>query len=303
MRKQTWLPARRRPAFTLVELMIVITIIALLVAILLPAVGGVLRYADSVRCQSNLKQIAVSVLSYATDYNGAIPPTKVKRQDGTIYYWCNLLAMRDLGVENTAGKTGPGGDPLRTSQNSVLLCPSSTLTYVEEGDRFDRPDHDMAQGWCRLGNTKFATDCSYYWNGYTGNAPDLKRRIPSLYVDENLPNARESYHNIAEVPQRSHLAMVMDGVFWLDFMGTSKQQRIAARHGGEYGRRFLTNIAFYDAHVEAFDRYAPGTPRKWNLEEVVEEMHVEDLTKRHKMPIMPRQDLAGGPPYFLLPKR
>ena len=313
MRKRTWLPMQSRLAFTLVELMVVVSIIAVLVAILLPTVGGVMKYADNLQCQSNLKQIAMSVLSYTTDYQGAIPPTMVKRKGGAIYYWCNLLAMRDLAGENTAQKT-VGGQPVRTSQNTVLLCPSSPLTYVRENDggdetgRFLKPDHNLAQGWYRVGTTEFATDCSYYWNGYTGTDAELRRRIPSLYVDESASNPKQSYHNIAEVPQRSHLAMVMDGVFWLNYGNNLRPQRIAARHYGEYGSRFLTNIAFYDAHVEAFDRYAPGRwpNRNWALEEVVEEMHLPE-DKRHKMPIMnPRfrgEGLDGGPPYFLLPKR
>jgi len=307
MSKRTWLPARSRLAFTLVELMVVITIIAVLAAILLPAIGNVMRYADNLQCRNNLKQIAMSVLSYTTDYQGAIPPTMVKRGN-KIYYWCNLLAMRDLAGENTAGKTDAGGQPARTSQNTVLLCPSSSLDYVEENNSFDKPDDDLAQGWYRVGNTEFATDCSYYWNGYTGTDPDLKERIPSLYVDETTGNPRESYHNIAEIPQRSHLAMVMDGVFWLNYGNDLRPQRIAARHYGEHGSRFLTNIAFYDAHVEAFDRYAPGRlgHRTWTEEEVVEEMHLPE-EKRHKKPIMNPEfrgeDLEGGPPYFLLPKR
>ncbi len=312
MGKRTWLPAQSRPAFTLVELMVVITIIAVLAAILLPAIGGVMRHAENLQCRNNLKQIAMSVLSYTTDYQGAIPPTMVKRGN-KIYYWCNLLAMRDLAGENTAQKT-VGGQPVRTSQNTVLLCPSSSLAYVREDDTgdettpFTTPDHDLAQGWYRVGNTEFATDCSYYWNGYTGTDTKLRRRIPSLYVDEKVDNPRESYHNIAEIPQRSHLAMVMDGVFWLNYGNDLRPQRIAARHYGEYGSRFLTNIAFYDAHVEAFDRYAPGRlpHRNWAEEEVVEEMHLPE-EKRHKKPIMNPEfrgaDLEGGPPYFLLPKR
>jgi len=287
-------------------LLIVITILALLVAILVPAAGHVMKYAEVITCQANLRQIAMSVLNYTTDYQGAIPPTMVRRPDGTVYYWCNLLAVRDLAPENTANRTDASNQPIRTAQNTVLLCPSSTLAYVLESDAFLSPDDNLAQGWYRLGNTSLATDCSYYWNGYTGNNLELKRRIPSLYVDESRPNAKQSYHNISEIPQRSHLVMLTDGVFWLDFGGNARPQRIAARHSGEYGTRRMTVMAFYDAHVEQFDRYAPGEfPRRvWSREEVVEEMHLP-LDKRDKDPIMPRKNpvLSSGPPYFLLPKR
>ena len=100
--------------------------------------------------------------------------------------------------------------------------------------------------------------------------------------------------------------MLADGVFWLDFNGSARPQRIAARHPGEYGSRLMTVMAFYDGHVEQFDRYAPGdfARRNWSREEVVEEMHLPP-DKRDKDPIMPRKSpvLSGGPPYFLLPKR
>ena len=127
MSKRTWLPARSRLAFTLVELMVVITIIAVLAAILLPAIGNVMRYADNLQCRNNLKQIAMSVMSYTTDYQGAIPPTMVKRKGGKIYYWCNLLAMRDLAGENTAQKT-VGGQLMRCGTAPAAATSSCRTT-------------------------------------------------------------------------------------------------------------------------------------------------------------------------------
>jgi prepilin-type N-terminal cleavage/methylation domain-containing protein/prepilin-type processing-associated H-X9-DG protein len=60
----------RRRAFTLVELLVVIAIIALLMSILMPALGRVRKQAKLVICQSNLKQLSNACEMYAGDNDG-----------------------------------------------------------------------------------------------------------------------------------------------------------------------------------------------------------------------------------------
>lgn len=279
--------AGRRPAFTMVELMVVIVIIGVLVAILLPALGAVHQYALNIQCQSNLRQIATSVLSYTADYRGAIPPTY---DENSGLYWCNLLAVRDL----TAQKITRDNEP-KSVQDSVFMCPASTDERVRLNDTFSNPDDPKAQGWYRLGNNEFMTDCTYYWNGYTGSNTEYLQRFPSLKVPKNAPNRSEYYHDISEVKQRSMLAMVMDGVF---YDGHERPQRIAARHAGAAGNRRRTNIAFYDAHVEAFDR-EPDRDAGWSKEK-------NSDPESSLVPIMPRTNLevdSDKAPAFMMPKR
>src|SRR5206468_7029799 len=60
-------------AFTLIELLIVITIIAVLASIALPAYTGVKERGDQTKDLSNAKQIALALRQFAIDNNGAYP--------------------------------------------------------------------------------------------------------------------------------------------------------------------------------------------------------------------------------------
>jgi prepilin-type N-terminal cleavage/methylation domain-containing protein/prepilin-type processing-associated H-X9-DG protein len=66
-----------RRAFTLLELLIVIGIIALLIALLMPSLTRARAHARSVQCQSNLHQIGQNLLIYANQWKGWIYPPEM----------------------------------------------------------------------------------------------------------------------------------------------------------------------------------------------------------------------------------
>lgn len=68
------MPAVSKRAFTLVELLVVIGIIALLIAILLPALARAREQANTVKCQSNIKQLCTALVMYAGENKGKFPP-------------------------------------------------------------------------------------------------------------------------------------------------------------------------------------------------------------------------------------
>ncbi len=112
-------------AFTLVELLVVVAIIALLVAILLPALEKARYAARLAICKSNLRQIAISLTLYATDSNDWYPHI-------TKYYAGHLLVNTDTSPLNfpmlaayMGYSDGTDAHSVDARYNPIMRCPQA----------------------------------------------------------------------------------------------------------------------------------------------------------------------------------
>ena len=120
---------RKQYCFTLIELLVVIAIIAILAAILLPALNSARERGRAASCINNLKQFGNALPMYVEDNDGYNCWGSTKEWDG-----CRVGFHMFLGVYMGANKTHNGhvavndwDNKLVANQNEIFLCPSVPL--------------------------------------------------------------------------------------------------------------------------------------------------------------------------------
>ena len=240
----------RRRAFTLVELLVAMGIIAILIALLLPALVRARGAAAAVVCGSNLRQVALASINYAQDNEGYWPPASLNILTANLSRWHgnrpNLTTTFDfttsvlrpyLRVDKI--KQCPSWDPAVT--NAAIAFEAGCGGYGYNNHYIGTSTDVIAVQQTGLNPTK--------WDQRIGNVPAKQSMIqhPSAkvaFADTAMALGGGVMIEYSFVEPPTSLLWSANSVNWL-----TTSPSIHFRHNGH------ANIAWADAHV-TFERFA-----------------------------------------------
>jgi prepilin-type N-terminal cleavage/methylation domain-containing protein len=216
----------KRTGFTLIELLVVIAVIAILMALLLPALHHAKETSRRTVCRNNLSQIGRAMNQYAISYDNLFPPgDAVFGHD----IWCNYTSMWPLAHEVNLGYLLLTEIiPHPTSADHIFYCPSMDSRKSPNGwFMFSRPPNylDYLNNW---GKRRDPVNIGYdYRDSYDDDVlpPDYAARCPGI---GDIVSAW------------TDKAMVSD---------------IFTRAYGQYCHKIVYNVLFGDGSVRAYTDY------------------------------------------------
>jgi prepilin-type N-terminal cleavage/methylation domain-containing protein/prepilin-type processing-associated H-X9-DG protein len=166
-------------AFTLIELLVVIAIIALLTSILLPSLTRAKEMARSAVCRSNIRQLYLANLSYASDNNGYYVPAAADMFDGYggRLRWHGVRESSTVSSDPAKNNFDPTLGPLADSlcDGEVKQCPES-VNFETSGSKNAFEASCGGYGYNMIG-----VGSRTYEKGYTNEAVQLGMRTSEIY--------------------------------------------------------------------------------------------------------------------------
>jgi prepilin-type N-terminal cleavage/methylation domain-containing protein/prepilin-type processing-associated H-X9-DG protein len=232
-------PSYKKQGFTLMELLVVIAIIAMLLAILLPSLSKVKEIARATVCQSNMRQMSVTVTIYGNEHEGRVPPCRPGHPiSGPDHPWSDQHAVEwyYLLLETAGQFNADNYDEVYNDQSfkfeSFAHCP--TWKPAEESDAWD---------WGYGMNTQLL----YY------DKRDIRQLDPSGTY--RLPNTNFlKSPRIRDIPQPSEMAYCGDSPhYWFQMSAmswmTNKDEFLEALEDPDYPRPASQNFKWNDRQL------------------------------------------------------